>query len=86
MLRSGFDIRTVQHWMGHKSVETTMRYLVPARDVHVRLDRIAIPEEWRGHLGKSNRKEQVASPDQLKKRAGSLRGTALPIEGRSAVG
>jgi integrase/recombinase XerD len=43
MLRSGFDIRTVQHWMGHKSVETTMRYLVPAQDVHDRLDRIGIP-------------------------------------------
>jgi integrase len=26
MLRSGFDVRTVQHWMGHKSLETTMRY------------------------------------------------------------
>jgi integrase/recombinase XerD len=26
MLRSGFDPRTVQHWMGHKSLETTMRY------------------------------------------------------------
>ena len=23
MLRSGFDVRTVQHWMGHKSLETT---------------------------------------------------------------
>ena len=22
MLRSGFDVRTVQHWMGHKSLET----------------------------------------------------------------
>jgi len=29
MLRAGFDVRTVQHWMGHKSLETTMRYLVP---------------------------------------------------------
>ena len=28
MLRSCFDVRTVQHWMGHKSLETTMRYLV----------------------------------------------------------
>jgi site-specific recombinase XerD len=28
MLRAGFDVRTVQHWMGHKSLETTMRYLV----------------------------------------------------------
>jgi site-specific recombinase XerD len=32
MLRQGFDIRTVQDWMGHKSLETTMRYLVPATD------------------------------------------------------
>jgi len=29
MLRQGFDIRTVQDWMRHKSLETTMRYLVP---------------------------------------------------------
>jgi integrase len=43
MLRSGFDVRTVQHWMGHKSLETTMRYLVPATDVHGRLDRVTIP-------------------------------------------
>jgi site-specific recombinase XerD len=27
MLRRGFDVRTVQHWMGHKSLETTMHYL-----------------------------------------------------------
>ena len=43
MLRSGFDVRTVQHWMGHKSLETTMRYLVPASDVHDRLDQIVVP-------------------------------------------
>ena len=43
MLRRGFDVRTVQHWMGHKSLETTMRYLVPATDVHDRLDEIEIP-------------------------------------------
>lgn len=29
MLRRGFDVRTVQDWMGHKSLETTMRYLFP---------------------------------------------------------
>jgi integrase len=33
MLGAGFDVRTVQHWMGHKSLETTMRYLVPASEV-----------------------------------------------------
>lgn len=43
MLRAGFDVRTVQHWMGHKSLETTMRYLVPATEVHAKLDQIDIP-------------------------------------------
>jgi integrase len=43
MLRQGFDVRTVQDWMGHKSLKTTMRYLVPATDVHDRLDEIEIP-------------------------------------------
>lgn len=43
MLRAGFDVRTVQHWMGHKSLETTMRYLVPATEVHERLDQVTIP-------------------------------------------
>jgi site-specific recombinase XerD len=43
MLRQGFDVRTVQHWMGHKSLETTMRYLVPATDVHAKLDHVKIP-------------------------------------------
>jgi len=42
MLRAGFDVRTVQHWMGHKSLETTMRYLSPAKDVHERLDQVQI--------------------------------------------
>jgi site-specific recombinase XerD len=43
MLRQGFDVRTVQDWMGHTSLETTMRYLVPATDVQDRLDEIEIP-------------------------------------------
>jgi integrase len=43
MLRAGFDVRTVQYWMGHKSLETTMRYLVPATDVHQRLDQLEVP-------------------------------------------
>ena len=42
MLRAGFDVRTVQHWMGHRSLETTMRYLAPASDVHERLDKVQI--------------------------------------------
>ena len=43
MLRQGFDVRTVQDWMGHRSLETTIRYLVPATDVHDRVDEIEIP-------------------------------------------
>lgn len=43
MLRAGFDVRTVQHWMGHKSLETTMRYLSPAKEVHDRLDKLQLP-------------------------------------------
>jgi hypothetical protein len=34
---------TVQHWMGHKSLETTMRYLVPSQEVHARLDQVTVP-------------------------------------------
>lgn len=45
MLRAGFDVRTVQVWMGHKSLETTMRYLAPARDVREKLEQVRI-----GHL------------------------------------
>lgn len=41
--RAGLDVRTVQHWVGHKSLETTMRYLVPATEVHDRLDRVVVP-------------------------------------------
>ncbi len=47
-LRAGFDVRTVQHWMGHKSLETTMRYLVPATEVFDRLDQMAMPGQARG--------------------------------------
>jgi hypothetical protein len=43
MLRRGLDARTVQHWMGYKSLETTMRYLAPATDVHDELDLVTIP-------------------------------------------
>jgi hypothetical protein len=43
MLHRGFDVRTVQRWMGHKSLETTMCYLAPATDVHDELDLVTIP-------------------------------------------
>jgi hypothetical protein len=43
MPRSGFDMRTVQHWMGQELLETTMRYLVAASDVHDRLTKKGCP-------------------------------------------
>ncbi len=42
LLRPGFDVPTVQHWMGHRSLETTMRYLAPASDVHDLLNKVEI--------------------------------------------
>ena len=42
MLRTCFDVRTVQHWMGHKSLETTIPYVSPAKDVHDKLDQAQI--------------------------------------------
>lgn len=35
-LQGGVDIRTVQKWMGHTDLESTMRYLKPARNEQVR--------------------------------------------------
>jgi integrase/recombinase XerD len=35
-LRAGVDLRTVQMWMGHSDIESTMRYLKPARDQKTR--------------------------------------------------
>jgi len=30
-LRAGVDLRTVQLWLGHRDLESTMRYLKPVR-------------------------------------------------------
>lgn len=35
-LWAGFDLRTVQEWMGHKDLQSTMRYLKPQRSADVR--------------------------------------------------
>ena len=33
---SGVDLRTVQQWLGHSDMESTMRYLKPSRSQRVR--------------------------------------------------
>lgn len=42
MLRNGFDLRTVQAWMGHADLESTMRYLTPASadEVQAKIDKV----------------------------------------------
>ena len=36
MMPVGVDLRTVQMWMGHTDMESTMRYLKPSRSQQVR--------------------------------------------------
>jgi len=70
MLRQGFDVRTVQDWMGHKSLETTMRYLVPATDVHDRLDEIEIPGITESAVPKKapgSERQLVFSPKKMRR-------------------
>jgi integrase len=35
-LWTGVDLRTVQQWLGHSDMESTMRYLKPSRSQQVR--------------------------------------------------
>jgi site-specific recombinase XerD len=35
-LWAGVDLRTVQQWLGHSDMESTMRYLKPSRSQHMR--------------------------------------------------
>lgn len=73
MLRVGFDVRTVQHWMGHKSLETTMRYLVPATEVHDRLDQLQLPGSVPARLGPSSAALPIAAESTGRKKPAKRR-------------
>ena len=83
MLCRGFDVRTVQHWMGHKSLETTMRYLAPATDVHDEVDLVTIPS-----LGKVDavpRKSPARETRSSRKPRAVPSRSAVDIAGSAAV-
>lgn len=42
-LRAGIDVRTVQSWLGHESLETTQKYLEPSHETQEQLDRMKLP-------------------------------------------
>jgi integrase/recombinase XerD len=42
-LRAGVDVRTVQTWLGHESLDTTQKYLEPSKETDRQLNRIRLP-------------------------------------------
>lgn len=42
-LRASIDVRTVQSWLGHESLDTTQKYLEPSKDTERQLARIPLP-------------------------------------------
>ncbi len=42
-LRAGIDVRTVQSWLGHESLDTTQKYLEPSKETERQLSRLSLP-------------------------------------------
>lgn len=42
-LRAGVDVRTVQSWLGHESLDTTQKYLEPSKETEAKLNRLSLP-------------------------------------------
>ncbi len=42
-LRAGIDVRTVQSWLGHESLDTTQKYLEPSKETTTLLNRLKLP-------------------------------------------
>ncbi len=42
-LRAGIDVRTVQTWLGHESLDTTQKYLEPSKETEQQLGKLRLP-------------------------------------------
>ncbi len=42
-LRAGIDVRIVQSWLGHESLDTTQKYLEPSKETTTLLNRLKLP-------------------------------------------
>jgi integrase/recombinase XerD len=42
-LRAGIDVRTVQAWLGHESLDTTQKHLEPSTETERQLDNLPLP-------------------------------------------
>lgn len=42
-LRAGIDVRTVQSWLGHESLDTTQKYLEPSKETEQQLGKLRLP-------------------------------------------
>ena len=84
MLRFGFDVRTVQYWMGHKSLETTMRYLAPAVNVQDQVDTVALPGVTRPKPQKKGPAHETASTKTTRTRASASGFVSQMQDGKSS--
>jgi hypothetical protein len=71
-LWAGVDLRTVQQWLGHSDMESTMRYLKPSRSQHVRdkvngflLRALWLPKRLRGEFVEPAEIPDLFVPDRF---------------------
>ena len=71
LLRNGFDLRTVQAYMGHADLDSTMRYLRPAAsgEMRAKLNRV----KWRRAENQSARSATLQSRTSLRAGRGAAR-------------
>lgn len=53
LLRQGMDVRSVQEWLGHKKITTTMKYLTPATKAETRSALALLPGRYKEKDGEA---------------------------------